>query len=312
MGHVVINVSQNPKLALAHNFVITAFDEARDGAKAMIAGLGTIADDVFPDYRDGQIAIPSADAKLRRKRGGQLASYNPTIGTVFVSAVPAGGEVRIDKWALEDDKYAAAIVTAKQLGMRAATRRIDVLRGDPSEADKGILAGLTLIWDPDGKTFYADDHPVDWDDPGGSTWSNKFALTLSRDNYRTVRAAMYNAPDQSGRARALRPSHLIVGSANESLGREIVVLDSVAGIGKNPDYDSGIELVVVPELTTEWLLASAGPGGEKPIGYWLRSDFAPTYKGAQETDDGEDHVWKVEGRDGIAFKFPHRLFYSKP
>lgn len=312
MGTTVINVQQDPALAVAHSFVIVAFDEGRDSAKTMIAGLGEIAEDVFPDYRDGLIAIPSADAKLRRKKGGQLASYNPTIGTVVVSALPAGGEVRIDKWALADDKYQAAIVTAKQLGIRAASRRMDVLRGDPSEGDKGILAGLTVVWGPDGKFFFASDHPVDWDDEGGLTWSNKFNLALTRDNYRTVRAAMYNAPDQSGRARALRPTHLIVGSANESIAREIVALDTVAGIGKNPDYDPDIKVVVVPEFTTEWMLASSGPNGEAPIGYWLRSEFAPQYKGPQETDEGEDHVWKVEGRDGIAFRFPHRLFYSKP
>lgn len=312
MGSVVINVSQDPKLALAHNFVVVAFDEGRDAAREMIAGLGELAEDVFPDYRDGIIAIPSADAKLLPKRGGQLASYNPTIGSVVVSAVPVGGKIAIDKWALEDDKYQAAIIAAKQLGVRAASRRMDTLRGDPSIGDKGILSGLTVIWGPDGKTFYATDHPVDWEDPGGLTWSNKFALTLTRDNYRTVRSAMYDAPDQSGRARCLRPSHLIVGSRNESVGREIAILETVAGIGQNPDYDPNIKLVVMPELTTEWCLASAGPDGEKPFGYWLRSEFAPTYKGVQETQDGEEHWWKVEGRDGIALRFPHRIFYSKP
>jgi hypothetical protein len=309
-----INYNESPQLGLAHQYIVTAFDEGLTAAQEMIDGLGDLAADVTPDYRNGLIQIPASDARFRRKQGGLRANFTPTIGSQTVTVERDAFEIRMTMDDLEDNKFDAAVLFARQIAARVKTRPVDLLRGDPLDGDLGILGGLTAVWEPDGQFYFDTDHLVDWEDPGGTTWANLSTLALNRDNYRIIRGRMFDVPDQGRRPRALRPTHFLVGSALESQAKEIAILETLSAAGQNPDYDSNIKLVIVPEFNDgQWMLASANlPAKETPFGYWLRSPFEVVYKGLMDTDDGEEHIWRVEGRDGLGFQYPWRAFLNTP
>lgn len=102
----------------------------------------------------------------------------------------------------------------------------------------------------DGKTFFATDHKS-----GGTTYSNKSTLKLSRTSFRAARTAMMSIMGDRGRSLGIIPDLLAISPKNEYAAKEIVEADQIEGTS-NPDKGLA-KIEVIPELAAEpdaWFL----------------------------------------------------------
>lgn len=103
----------------------------------------------------------------------------------------------------------------------------------------------------DGKTFFAEDHPLD----KNRTQSNKGTKKLSPTSYAEGRAQMMTIKGDDGKSLKIIPDLLAVAPQNEAVARQILFTDMIAGstnVNKNT-----CDISVIPELADypdQWYL----------------------------------------------------------
>ena len=142
---------------------------------------------------------------------------------------------------VEDDNVGVYAPLIAEIGRSAAKH--------PDTLVASLLAGgeSATIWD--GQNFFDDAHPV-----GDLTFNNKFALTLTADNYATVRATMMAYKNAKGESLDINPNLLIVPPALEGAAREILKSNRVSGTDNI--WQKSADFMVIRELTdtNRWYL----------------------------------------------------------
>lgn len=161
----------------------------------------------------------------------------------------------IDANDIEDDNLG---IRAKNIAMqgRAAAKHWDYLLRDLIEA-----ADATTGFD--GQFFFDTDHPIDINNPGLGTQSNRFTSSaLSSANFNTVLTAMQEMKgadnEPIGAFQDLSQVILMVPPQLRKTAREIVKVETISAGGENPQAGDA-QILVVPELTssTKWFLIDA-------------------------------------------------------
>lgn len=305
------NVSMDPKVRAAHAVILAKFDqgmgEGPNGLNVDTKALMELIEDISIDAETGLVAIVSQEPQFQKRKGSFIKVFRPDSYAVSAKPEPSSLIMEIDESSLRKDKFGNIAKSAENIGRAVSQRRGVFTRAN-------IRTGLTAKG-PGGQTFWSTAQLVN---PSvgatGGTYSNKFSLALTSDNYSTVYAAMQKTTFEDGETiRGVRPTHLVVSAALRATALSIVAGPNLFGGGFNPNYDPSIKVVVVPELQdTEWILAS-NEGTLMPFGYCFT--LAPTvvYVGAKMNDAYQnDHIWRADAEDTMVFMAPHKAFYSKP
>lgn len=193
--------------------------------------------------------------------------------------------VEVSRNDIEDDNLGNYGIRTSLLGRSARKHKDYLLR------DVIVAATSTVCFD--GQFFFDTDHPVDMENSGAGTQSNKFSLALTADNINTNLAAMKRmlAKDgepigafQGGKEQTL----LIVPPELEKTADEAVSLRTTSGGGDNPLYNK-MTVVSVPELTdtTRWYMFDMSFPGLSP--FMIQERQAVRF--AQQTSDTDDVVF---------------------
>jgi phage major head subunit gpT-like protein len=186
-----------------------------------------------------------------RKLAGEVVIQNAALQRFAIPNEEWEATIQVPQADIERDSIGAFHNSFRNLGA--------VGRKHPDELVAALLANG---FDADcytGKSFFDTDHePV----KGGKKFSNAGTKKLSRDNFRTARAAMLGRVNPAGRPLGLGVAlQLVVSPKNESLAREIVVADRGANGASNVDFGTA-KLVVFPELAAlnedAWFLLETG------------------------------------------------------
>lgn len=193
-----------------------------------------------------------------------------------MTALPFEGTIALDKYKIQDDQFGLYTPAVQMLAQRAAMW--------PS-----LLLAKKIIENPicfDGKSFFADDHPVDIDAGTGGplgVYDNNLALALTAANFGTARTAMRQFKDRSGEPMGVNPSLLVVPPSLEDTANRLMTSDylasfligsTVAGnVAAEPNiYKGACQILVVPQLevapTTWYLVDNSMP--IKPFLFWER------------------------------------------
>lgn len=154
----------------------------------------------------------------------------------------------VDKHKIADDTYGVYAPFIAMMGMQS--------RKWPDYMIADVLR-LNLRQTYDGKSLFADDHPVDVDVPAGDTFDNNLGLALSPDNFQTARKTMMTFVGEDKRALGLRPNILCGGPSLEIvilniLNAAIIAPQTVGGntqVGANTNVLQGIaQALIIAEL----------------------------------------------------------------
>lgn len=152
------------------------------------------------------------------------------------------GTVAIKREDVEDDNVGVYSPMIQDLGIAAAKHP------DQLVAELLLNGHTNEIWD--GKKFFDTGHPV-----GDFTYDNKFNLALNADNYATVRAAMGQITDASGKPLGIVPNLLVVPPQLEGTARQILNAEAIAGTTNI--WRNSADVMVIPELASapqRWFL----------------------------------------------------------
>jgi phage major head subunit gpT-like protein len=235
---------------------------------------------------------------------GRIPAFREWIGPRTVHGVAAEGyqvlipprelTVGIDKFKLDDDTYGVYSTTAAQFGMQAK-KLPDYLMVTALKSGGDSALGLC----PDGLSFWNNAHPVDVYSTRYSTYDNDFDLTLTPDNYQTVRQSMAVRLGQDGKPLNVHATELWVPPALEATGKQILEADLIANNtfqgatqagGYSNIWKGTAKLRVVPELATgsddldgvgdkTWYMFDTSKV-VKPLLYVLREAAVITYRTA--------------------------------
>ena len=137
-----------------------------------------------------------------------------------------------------------------------------------------LKAGFTTNLAFDGDTFFATTH---------ATGSNKVAAGFDATNFASA-IALLRAQKRMDGVRYLdaRPTHLYVGISNEAAAEKILKQDTLAN-GESNMNKGKCELVVVPELTTEWFVADQSRAS-RPVVLQHREPLTTSTIGGRSSD----------------------------
>lgn len=162
-----------------------------------------------------------------------------------------------------------------------------------------IKRGLTTTV-YDGQFFFDTDHPIDVENPGAGTMSNKITGVLNLANFRAARAQMRGFRQANGRNYKAKANLLVVGPSNEEKALDILKADLVEsnGAGVTNVAKNSADVLVIDELDeispTAWLLLDT-KGRVKPFIVQRRQEPTVAMKNLP-TDD--NMFWENEAVAG--------------
>lgn len=305
------NVSMDPKVRECHAVILAKFDQGLGngpgGLNSDTKALMELIEEVSFDAQTGLFAIVSQEPQFQARKGSFVSVFKPDSYAVESKPKPSSLIMEIGDRELRTDKWSLIAKSAENIGRAVAQRKGVFSR-------QNVRTGLTAKG-PGGNTFWS---TTQWVNPSlgaaGGTYSNKFTLALTHDNYSTVYAAMQNTTYEDGETkRGVQPTHLLVSANLRATGKSIIMGENLFGGGFNPNYDPNMKLVVVPEfLDNEWSLCS-NEGSLMPFGYGFTLAPQAVYVGAKINDAYQnDHIWRADVEDAMVFLAPYKSFYSKP
>lgn len=234
-----------------------------------------------------------------------------------------GTALRLERNAIEDNKYDRAALWAGAAGQAAAyhpQRKIVEL----------ILNGKTGLG-YDGVAFFSASHPVNPYDTAAGTFSNLFtAKPLTAANLAAVVASIVSIKHPGDAPRYLRPSILVVDPSKELAAAEItgaeIITDPLNGSSAAPAtnmikraYNFG-QPIVVPELASEPGVYYVGVEADEDAlgGAFIYQERKPfelnSYVGMTqaELDRINAFEWHMRGRNVAAYGHPYLFFRVEP
>jgi phage major head subunit gpT-like protein len=216
----------------------------------------------------------------------------------------------IDKFKVQDDTYGIYSPMLAMMGEQAA-----------KWPDRMLVSKLRANSETlyDGKAYFADDHPVNVDDPLNSdVYDNNLGLALTPDNFASAYLSMATFKGEDGEPLGVTPNLLVVPpqlklKALQILNGTMIAPATFAGqtqVGGNSNVLAGwCDLLVVPELAadaTTWYLFDTSKA-IKPFFFQQRQ--APVLVPRIEpTDpsvfDTHTFLYGVEARGAIGYTLP--------
>lgn len=210
-----------------------------------------------PQYQRVATVIPSRTKQEDYGWLGSLSGMREWIGDRIIQNLSNHGftiknrsfeqTVGIDKDDIDDDTYGVYRPLIQMLSDDAAMF--------PDQLVFSLFkSGFTNLC-YDGQYYFDTDHRED----GGPVQSNKGTYALNPVSYGLARAQIMGLKKPNGDPYRLIPDLLVVGPQNDSIGRRILFAEQINGTSN--EYQKTAELMMVPELGTEWFLLCT----KKPI-----------------------------------------------
>lgn len=184
--------------------------------------------------------------------------------------------VGVDRDDIEDDQLGIYNPMMEEMGYQAGMWPHDLIM-------EVINGGETLLCF-DGQPFFDPDHPIELADGGTITQANLLTgLPLNAENYFEARARFRAFKGEDGRKFGVNPNLLVVPSALEQQGLEILQAERLANGGTNIARGTA-ELLILNELEsdTDWFLADTRRP-LKPLVFQQRK--APEFVSMDSPDD---------------------------
>jgi len=220
----------------------------------------------------------------------------------------------VDKFKIQDDTYGVYAPIVAMMGMQSA-KWPDYMLADTMRLNNRLAY--------DGLAYFHTTHPVDVDDATKGTYSNLRTLSLSPDNFQTVRAAMMKFVGEDSRPLGLMPDLLVVPPSLEItalniLNAAFIAPQTIGGntqVGANENVLKGVSrLLVVPELES---LApgidgtpAPGSGDPDPAKSWYVFDTRKPIKSHMfQQRQAPVFVPRVDPTDPVVFN-EHQFVYG--
>lgn len=203
-----------------------------------------------PEYLKVATEVPSTKKTEEYGWLGDLPGMREWIGDRVIQNLIAHGfsiknksfelTVGVDRDDIEDDSYGVYKPLIEMMGNDAAMypdRLVFAL----------FISGFTSLC-YDGQYFFDTDHK----DGDGPVQSNKGTAIFSDTAYEAARAIMKSLKKTNGDSLIVNPNLLVVGPQNEGKARRTLFAEQISGTS-NVNYKTA-DLLIVPELTTQWFL----------------------------------------------------------
>lgn len=201
------------------------------------------------------------------RRIGKLAAEGFTI----VNYDWANG-FEIDIPSLRRDKLGQYNGKVKQLAQRGYLHQLKLL--------VDLLNGGFAADSYDGVTFFNNAHP------GAVPWNNATDDVLDQGAYQAAVTRLKAVKDVDGEPLELQPTHLLVSSSLEWVGREILE-NPILASGAGNITKGTAQLVVLNRLTAGYWFVADFSQAEKPLILQIEDDI----KAAMQTTDASDDVF---------------------
>jgi phage major head subunit gpT-like protein len=203
-----------------------------------------------PQYQKVATVVPSTRKTEEYGWLGDLPGMREWIGDRVIQNLMAHGytiknksfeqTIGVDRDDIEDDAYGVYKPLIEMMGNDAA------MYPDRLVFDLFIKGFSELCYD--GQYFFDTDHK----DGDGPVQSNKGTAAFSDEAYENARAQMKNLKKANGDVLIVNPDLLVVGPQNEGKARRTLFAEQINGTS-NVNLKTA-DLLVVPELTTQWFL----------------------------------------------------------
>lgn len=188
--------------------------------------------------------------------------------------------IGVDRDDIQDDQLGIYNPMMEELGYQAGMWPHDLIME--------VINGGEVNLGFDGQPFFDTDHPIDLAEGGTVTQANLLtAMPLNAENYFEARAKFRAFKGEDGRKFGVNPNLLVVPSALEKAGLEILQAERLANGGTNIARGTA-ELLILDELAsdTDWYLADTRRP-LKPFVFQQRQ--APEFVSKDNPED--DNVW---------------------
>ena len=194
---------------------------------------------------------------------------------------------------IEDDQYGIYAPLVSEVGLSA--------KKHPDSLVFELLGKGFAEKCYDGVSFFSDKHPTG---KGKTVQSNMGNKKLSAESYAEARAQMMMIKGESNRSLNIVPDLLVVAPQNESVARELLFADYIAGqsnINKNT-----CDLLVVPELSDyadQWYLCCT-KRYIKPLVFQQREKAKLICKNMENDDNvffDDEIIYGVKARYNVGF-----------
>ena len=228
----------------------------------------------------------------------QRIAYDLSAYDFTLTNVKYEGTMRIEKEALEDDRFGQIVPRATSMG-EAARQYIDEL------VFTALKDGFTTDC-YDGQYFFDDDHS----EKNSGTQSNLGTVALSGAAVTAGIAEMRQFKDDQGRYLDMVPDTMIVHPDEEGQAMEILLSDRDPDNANNPvNINKGrFKLVVTPFLTTGYWILARTSGAMKPAMWQDRVPITPQMDDSHLFDD--DYLQYGVRFRGVAGLTNWRLAYG--
>lgn len=312
-----------PALKALHAQVKVWFSETKEIAEVDVKSAyekqkrATIVDVTMPgagENANQEYVIPTLEGRPSDGSDGTMPVYTPGAASVSSKAVPNGYIVRIHEDDLNDDRFGILQASVAQVAERAVNWKYTTIA-------QQIPEGLTKLT-VDQLPYFSTGHYVNLRNGDLGTFSNKYSLPLTADNFALLRSKFRTILFDDGLPRHDNvPDTLIVSAKNETLAEQIVANPQLFGGASNPNLDKA-KIIVVPEWDSlnggayadAWMLARTGSSLVKPLVWNEREPLTISYVGPRVVGPTPSlfHEWMVRGRMVLAFYDPRRALWSAP
>lgn len=254
-----VNVSQAVVNQLFTDAKMTLFQTAQD-YKPQFAGLYTLEQS---NGEQSAYPIMAAEAAMERLTGSPNYADAFVKNLVIVNREPYVKFMSIKRSQIERQASMSYLDRIAQTHGKAAKKLED-------DIILNILqTGASTVWGPDGKYFFATDHPVSPNGVVAGTWRNLYTGTgLTPSNYETVLANLQSRLGWDGASMSFTGQiELLVSPAKRAQAKRIVESEftsdpGVTTAGGNSNVNQGSAVVrVCPALANEpnvWYLVASG------------------------------------------------------
>ncbi len=231
-----------------------------------------------------------------RKWLGERQLHNVSARSYSLTNDDYEDTLEVDRNKIEDDTYGVYGPMAKMLGEAASHWPDDLIAA-------AVQAGTTaLVYD--GQPMFSSAHPINMDNVGLGTQSNRFDTTtsgstpLTAANYASVRASMMGYLGADNKPLGIMPNLLVVPPQLDVTARQILNAEIIAptgGLGTNAaQAQSNIlkvsaDILTIPQLAnnpTQWFLMDTSKG-ILPFLFQLRKSPQFVYR----VDPNAEPVW---------------------
>lgn len=260
--------------------------------------------DAETNYSKIAMTVPSSTRETTYAWMGQIPSMREWIGDREIQNLIAHDytiknktyelTTRVPVNDIADDQYGIYTPLVQEMGL-SAKKHPDVLTFDL--LGKGFNEKCY-----DGKAFFSNEHPMGNDNK--TVQSNKGTKKLCAASYAEARQALMTIKGDSERTLNIVPDLLVVAPQNETIARELLFADLIAGTSNT--NKNTCDLLVVPELTDypdQWYLLCT-KRYIKPLVYQEREKPKLVCKN-KETDDNvffnDEVLYGIKARYNVGF-----------